>query len=101
MSFAWVEAVFAQAAGRPSHLCLFAGGRRAEIARAELRAMLAVELRRELASACPPDDLSARVAMTTGSLLSLLEWWLADGARRPPAEIAGLFRQSVSLGLAP
>jgi AcrR family transcriptional regulator len=94
--FAWVEALFAHAAGRHSHLCLFAGGRRAEIARTELRAILGAELRRDLAGISLPEELSPRVAMGTAALLALFEWWLADGAQRPPAEMAALFCRTVA-----
>lgn len=93
--FAWVEMVFVQATGRRSHLCLFAGGRRAEMARAELRAILSAELRRDLAAATSR-DLSAHVAMATAALLGLFDWWLADGANRPSAEMAALFRRAVA-----
>lgn len=92
--FAWVEAVFAHAADRPSHLCLGASGRRADIARSALRAVFGAELRRDFVAAGASADMSARVAMAAGGLLGLFEWWLADGARRPSAEMAAVFRRT-------
>jgi len=97
-SSAWVERAFTHAATRRSHLCLVASGRRREVALGELQLIFGAELRRELAATCPVTELSPRVAMGVAALLGLFEWWLADGARRSPAEMASLFRGAVETG---
>lgn len=44
-------------------------------------------------------ELTARSAAITGSLLSLLRWWLDHGAREPASEMDTLFHRTVWNGL--
>lgn len=47
----------------------------------------------------PPRELAARAAALSGSLLSLLRWWLDRGEKEAPKEMDSLFHQMVWKGL--
>jgi len=47
----------------------------------------------------PPRELSARAAALSGSLLSLLRWWLDRGEKEPPQEMDTMFHRFVWTGL--
>lgn len=92
-SFAFVEAFFAHAADHLPQLCVHAGGRQAELALERVRGLLAEQVRREVARLAPSErERAAQTAFLVGALMGLFAWWLEDGARRPPADVAQLFR---------
>lgn len=47
----------------------------------------------------PPRELGARAAALSGSLLSLLRWWLDRGEKESPEEMDTMFHQLVWTGL--
>jgi AcrR family transcriptional regulator len=47
----------------------------------------------------PPGELAARAVALAGSLLSLLRWWVARGAREPPQLMDELFHRMVWKGM--
>jgi len=47
----------------------------------------------------PQSELSARAFALSGSLLSLLRWWLERGAKEPPGEMDDIFHRIVWSGL--
>jgi AcrR family transcriptional regulator len=49
----------------------------------------------------PPRELAARAAALSGSLLSLLRWWLDRGEKESPQQMDKLFHQQVWSGLGP
>jgi AcrR family transcriptional regulator len=101
--FAFCEAFFAHAADHLPQVCARAGDNRAATSLARVRDILTAQVRAELlsvgaADGDAPSVLSARVAYIVGGLMSLFEWWLDDGAKRPPEEMAALFRQFATGG---
>jgi AcrR family transcriptional regulator len=49
----------------------------------------------------PARELAARAAALSGSLLSLLRWWLDRGEKETPQQMDKLFHQQVWTGLSP
>lgn len=103
LPFAFCEAFFEHGANHLPQLCVHADGRRAEVALARVRQMLTAQVRADFIRTGSPGDndpslRGARVAYLVAALLGLFEWWLADGAIRPPAEMATLFRQFAMRG---
>ncbi len=47
----------------------------------------------------PPRELAARASALSGSLLSLLRWWLDRGEKESPQEMDGMFHRMVWSGL--
>lgn len=47
----------------------------------------------------PQRELAARAVALAGSLLSLLRWWLDQGAKEPPSEMDRLFHRMVWNGM--
>jgi AcrR family transcriptional regulator len=48
---------------------------------------------------CAPRELAARAAALSGSLLSLLRWWLDRGEKESPQEMDTMFHQLVWTGI--
>jgi AcrR family transcriptional regulator len=101
--FAFCEAFFAHAAAHLPQVCARAGDSRAATSLARVRAILTAQVSAELAptgatGADDPSVRSARMAYVVGGLMSLFDWWLDDGAKRPPKEMAALFRHFATGG---
>ena len=47
----------------------------------------------------PQRELAARAAALSGSLLSLLRWWLDRGEKEPPQQMDEMFHRMVWTGL--
>ena len=102
--FAFCDAFFAHAAAHLPQVCARANDGRAASSLARVREILTAQVRAELypaGAACPadPSTRSARAAYVVGALMGLFDWWLDDGAKRPPQEMAALFRKMAAEGV--
>jgi AcrR family transcriptional regulator len=94
LPFAFCEAFFEHAVNHQAQLCVPARGQRAAVSLARVRQMLSAQVRAEFSAVDGDPSLrSARVAYVVAALIGLFEWWLGDGARRSPREMAALFRE--------
>lgn len=104
LPFAFCEAFFEHAVSHLPQLCAHAADPRGAASLARVRKMVAAQVEAELART---DDVAkgdpvlrgARVAYATAALMGLFEWWLDDGATRPPKEMAALFRRLANHGV--
>lgn len=90
LAFPFCETLFEHAATHRRQLCTSGA------ARDRVRSILARRFCHELLASggeCGDrTDVEARVTFYVAGLLGLLDWWLDEGARRSPQEMATLFR---------
>lgn len=97
--YAFCEVLFSHAAERRELVCALRGGRGDVVSRERLAAIVGEAMRREFArNSGAKGDEPLRVAGATGALLAMLDWWLADGCRQTPQDLADDFRTIADSG---
>jgi AcrR family transcriptional regulator len=94
---AFTRPMFDHAREHLEHYRSLAGSRAGAVVLERIRQTIGGLVRRELGSASADSEIA--VQYVVGAYMSVLTWWLDDGAKQAPASIDSAFRRLVSSGM--